>query len=220
MFEPQFLGQVRLGQFGWVQDAVRRASPPPNSGDFQDYLKWQLYWWERDPQLPTPPFNFRYKPSIREPQPPQPPPLPVETPITNALPPAPGVASIDCSYMGPYSYFDGRQCRSSNMTASAGGLINQAMNFGPSGGGGMVSPGTLDFNPGSVSAASFGGMGRRYLGQAMTPLPGSSQPSPTPSRDVPPWVWYVGAAAVLVAGVAVLVIDPKRREIFWENLLR
>jgi hypothetical protein len=50
-------------------------------------LKWQLYWWEhQDPRLPTPPFNFRYKPSIREPQPPPSPPRPVETPITQRPP--------------------------------------------------------------------------------------------------------------------------------------
>jgi hypothetical protein len=46
--------------------------------------------------------------------------------------PAP-VASTDCSYLGPNAYWDGRQCRSANMTQAAGNLFNQAMNLGPSG---------------------------------------------------------------------------------------
>lgn len=60
-------------------------------------------------------------------------------------------------------WWDGRSCRSKRMNAP-GGLVNQAMNLGPSGGaGGMVSPGNLDINPGSLTLPNFGGgmMGRR-----------------------------------------------------------
>lgn len=54
-------------------------------------------------------------------------------------------------------WWDGRSCRSKSMNR-AGGLVNQAMNLGPSGGmTQMVTPGNLDVNPGNLSL-----MGRRY----------------------------------------------------------
>lgn len=78
---------------------------------------------------------------------------PLELPLPSKpgamLPPRQDVPSIDCSHLGPNAYYDGRQCRSSDMTAAAGGLINTAF-----GGGGTSMPGT-------VAAPSFMGLGRR-----------------------------------------------------------
>jgi hypothetical protein len=51
---------------------------------------------------------------------------------------------------GPGEWWDGRSCRSVMMNR-AGGLVNQAMNLGPSGAAQMVTPGMLDINPGSLS---------------------------------------------------------------------
>lgn len=73
------------------------------------------------------------------------------------------VASTDCSYLGPNAYWDGRQCRSANMTAAAGSLVSQAMNLGPSGGGlpaGSVPFGGEGFGSGGAPGA-FSMAGRR-----------------------------------------------------------
>jgi hypothetical protein len=84
--------------------------------------------------------------------------------------PSAPVASTDCSYLGPYAYFDGRQCQGGSKNVAPGSLVNQAMNLGPSGGGGgMVSPGNLDINPANLTTASFGGMGRG-LGRRSFPV--------------------------------------------------
>jgi hypothetical protein len=46
------------------------------------------------------------------------------------------------------------------MMNRAGGLVNQAMNLGPSGAAQAVTPGLLDVNPGSLSVPNM--MGRSY----------------------------------------------------------
>lgn len=43
------------------------------------------------------------------------------------------VASTDCSHLGPYAWFDGRQCRPGSVNQSGGSLVSSAMNLGPSG---------------------------------------------------------------------------------------
>jgi hypothetical protein len=60
---------------------------------------------------------------------------------------------------GPGEWWDGRSCRSVMMNR-AGGLVNQAMNLGPSGAAQAVTPGLLDVNPGSLSVPNM--MGRSY----------------------------------------------------------
>lgn len=36
-------------------------------------------------------------------------------------------------------------------------------------------------------------------------------------RGIPSWVWYASATLVLAGLVTVLIIDPKRRKIFWQG---
>lgn len=76
-------------------------------------------------------------------------------------PVATGGGASDCVYP---NFWDGRQCRGSGGRGSSG-LVNQAMNLGPSGGATTpLSPGSLDINPATLTSASFGGMGmgRRF----------------------------------------------------------
>lgn len=61
---------------------------------------------------------------------------------------------------GPGEFWDGKQCRGS-VQGGAGGLMNQAMNFGPSGGTQMVTPGNLDLNPSNLNIGRTS-MGRRF----------------------------------------------------------
>jgi hypothetical protein len=81
-------------------------------------------------------------------QPVTPPQQPRSTP-TGMLPPTQrDVGSVDCSHLGPNAYFDGRQCRSADMRAAAGGFGN-LMNIAA-------------MAPAATAASGISLMGRRF----------------------------------------------------------
>jgi hypothetical protein len=88
------------------------------------------------------------------------PPASVAPTPPSALPPYGAVATGGAAGCLPPNFWDGVHCRGSG-GAGASGLVNQAMNLGPSGGAQAITPGSLDVNPAGLSVPSFGGMGRR-----------------------------------------------------------
>ncbi len=83
-----------------------------------------------------------------------------QTPPPPAPPEHAPVASGGPTSCGEGQFWDGRQCRGS-VAPGFGNLMNTAMNAGGAATGGAISPGNLDINPGSISNASFAGMGSR-----------------------------------------------------------
>lgn len=68
------------------------------------------------------------------------------------------IPSIDCSHLGPYAFWDGRQCRSSGMNRSGGSLVSSAMNFGTSEG--SMPAGNAAFGGEAPGAFSMSGRQR------------------------------------------------------------
>lgn len=175
-------------QYQYQKDQYANRPPETTSGQGQmtsrevqsEAIRRHIEWMRKagidvDKYAPD-----RYQPAVVtfEPSaPPPPPPPPPSKPGAFVPPPPSDVASIDQKAMeckqqlGPNAFFDGRQCKSGNMTANAGGLMNQAMNLGPSGGmgPGMVTAQNLDFNPATIANTNF--MGKRIrvqnLGQSI-----------------------------------------------------
>lgn len=147
-----------------VETPSRRYIPRSEGGYYP--AEWPQFSWESLPPATAPPVKTPATTSKA---------IPVENkavatqsashttqPAQENPPPyapvATGGGSSDCSHLGPYAYWDGRQCRSANMTQAGGGLLNQAMNLGPSGGSSGISPGNLDFNPGGYGGITAFGM--------------------------------------------------------------
>lgn len=107
------------------------------------------------PEGPLPPPRPPTPTSTTSPKPIEPPP-PVPSVDTGGVtghePVGPvgqaDVPSVDCSHLGPNAFFDGRQCRSANMTAAAGGFGN-LMNI-------------ASMAPAATAASGISLMGRRY----------------------------------------------------------
>lgn len=112
-------------------DQRQQAQPPSTPSQYEglmtpsevrdEALRRHLEWMKRAG------ISAEYAPvategaGVQQPQQPQEPQQPSK-PKAVLQPPPTNVASVDCRHLGPNAFWDGRQCRSGDMTAAAGGF--------------------------------------------------------------------------------------------------